>query len=124
MTSICDKKENFEKFADALIKIDKEVQKIEEKEIKSQEFYIIPKKEMEIYETKKSKNKIKTIYKKAEGKISNEYIFVYPPGIPYITPGEVIDKNVISKIEEFMKNGIEIRTTSNSFPEIEIIEND
>lgn len=124
MTSICDKKENFEKFADALIKIDKEVQKIEEKEIKSQEFYIIPKKEMEIYETKKSKDKIKTIYKKAEGKISNEYIFVYPPGIPYITPGEVIDKNVISKIEEFMKNGIEIRTTSNSFPEIEIIEND
>ncbi len=49
------------------------------------------------------------------------YIWVYPPGIPLITPGEVISKELIKKIEEFKNANIEIRTTFDKFPKIEVI---
>ena len=31
-----------------------------------------------------------------KGKISAEYIWAYPPGIPIIVPGETVDKQIIN----------------------------
>ena len=77
---------------------------------------------MNILEAVQSDNiKKKVNYKNAIGKVSKEYIWVYPPGIPLITPGEVIDKNIINKINEFIKAKIEIRTDSEEFPNIKVI---
>ena len=61
-------------------------------------------------------------YKEIEGKISKEYIWVYPPGIPLITQGEVINKEIIKKINEYQKANIEVRTTFDKFPKIEVLE--
>ena len=122
MTSICDKKKNFRKLAKALLEIDKNIKQIAKIERNLEETdQSIPEKNLEIYETIEKKNIKKIGYKEAEGKISNEYIFVYPPGIPFIVPGEIIGKKEIAKLENFLSNDIEIRTTSNSFPKIEII---
>ena len=82
---------------------------------------------MNIYDTaNKLAQEIKTSeeyinYKNAKNMVSKEYIWVYPPGIPLITPGEIIDDDIIRKIREFGKAGIEVRTTFNKFPKIEII---
>jgi len=47
--------------------------------------------------------KTKTLaLKDAEGEISGESIMVYPPGIPIVTPGEIITKEIIDYIE-FLK---------------------
>lgn len=122
MTSICDKKKSFRKLAKALLEIDKNIKQIVKRERNLEETeQSIPEKKLEIYETIKIKDVKKIGYKEAEGKISNEYIFVYPPGIPFIVPGEIIGKKEIAKLEDFLSNDIEIRTTSNSFPKIEII---
>ena len=122
MTSICDKKKNFRKLAKALLEIDKNIKQIAKIERNLEETdQSIPEKNLKIYETIEKKNIKKIGYKEAEGKISNEYIFVYPPGIPFIVPGEIIGKKEIAKLENFLSNDIEIRTTSNSFPKIEII---
>ena len=122
MTSICDKKKNFRKLAKALLEIDKNIKQIAKIERNLEETdQSIPEKNLEIYETIEKKNIKKIGYKEAEGKISNEYIFVYPPGIPFIVPGEIIGKKEIAKLENFLSNDIKIRTTSNSFPKIEII---
>ena len=72
-------------------------------------------------ETIKNTNSEFKTYKETEGRISKEYIWVYPPGIPLITPGEVISKELIKRIEEFRKANIEIRTTFSKFPKIEVI---
>ena len=37
---------------------------------------------------------------KAAGRVSAEYIMVYPPGIPFVVPGEVIDPTVLAQIAE------------------------
>ena len=121
MTSICDGKENFKRLLYALIDIDNKLEKKYKKKEKLDITLQLPKKELSILETIKNTNSEFKTYKETEGRISKEYIWVYPPGIPLITPGEVISKELIKRIEEFRKANIEIRTTFNKFPQIEII---
>lgn len=121
MTSICDSKENFERLQLALAEIDKEIFMKEEAK---QDYTIkIPKQAISINDAINSSKFEFINFKEAEGKISKEYLWVYPPGIPMITPGEVIDSLVIKKMENIMNSKIEIRTTYGNFPDIAIIEN-
>ena len=121
MTSICDGKENFKRLLYALIDIDNKLEKKYKKKEKLDITLQLPKKELSILETIKNTNSEFKTYKETEGRISKEYIWVYPPGIPLITPGEVISKELIKRIEEFRKANIEIRTTFNKFPKIEVM---
>lgn len=135
MTSICDSKENFKRLLDALKDIDNKLEKENKskEEIKEQEKKTnsnkenlniklqLPKKELSILKAIKNNNSEFKNYNELEGKISKEYIWVYPPGIPLITPGEVINKDIIRKIGEFEKVGIEVRTTFDKFPKVEVL---
>lgn len=121
MTSICDNKESFERLLNALKEIDLKLKKTIEDNSASYEIQL-PKKEMTINEALNSKKFMLENYKNLEGKISKEYIFAYPPGIPIITPGEVFDKNIINIIEKYMKANIELRSTFDKFPNIEIVD--
>ena len=122
MTSICDSKENFKRLIYALKDIDNKL-KTEEKQqkIENKIDIFLPQKEISILDAIKNSNSKLENYKEVEGKISKEYIWVYPPGIPLITPGEVINKDIIKKIEGFEKAGIEVRTTFDKFPKIEVL---
>jgi len=42
------------------------------------------------------------------GQVCGTYVSIYPPGIPIVIPGEVIDDKIISQIEEGMENGLNI----------------
>ncbi|MDR2828377.1 MAG: aminotransferase class I/II-fold pyridoxal phosphate-dependent enzyme [Acholeplasmatales bacterium] len=42
------------------------------------------------------------------GCISSEMIMIYPPGIPLIIPGEIVDSNVIKTINNYIKNDLKI----------------
>ena len=119
MTSICDSRENFERLLDALKKIDRSLE--QKGEVYNNYDIILPKKEISILEAIKNTNSEFKDYNELKGKISKEYIWVYPPGIPLITPGEVINNDLIRKIKEFEKAGIEVRTTFNKFPKLEVI---
>ena len=121
MTSICDNKESFQRLLNALKEIDLKFKKTVEDNSVSYEIQL-PKKEMTINEALNSQKFMLENYKNLEGKISKEYIFAYPPGIPIITPGEVFDKNIINIIEKYMKANIELRSTFDKFPNIEIVD--
>lgn len=45
----------------------------------------------------------------AEGRISGEFIYVYPPGIPIIAPGEVVSKDIIREIRKSIEKGLNIK---------------
>ena len=45
---------------------------------------------------------------KAVDKISGEYVYLYPPDIPLLVPGEVITKEFIAAFEEYKKAGFNI----------------
>ena len=41
----------------------------------------------------------------ADGRISAEFINLYPPGIPFLVPGEKFDKAIIAVIMKYLENG-------------------
>lgn len=121
MTSICDKQENFEKVLEALFDIDKT---IKSNKTEKQENLIelkIPKRKMTIQKAIEYEKTYLIDYKEAEGYISKEYMWVYPPGVPIITPGEIIDEHIISKLKHFEESKKEVRTDLEKFPKVAII---
>lgn len=52
----------------------------------------------------------------SEGNICAEYIWAYPPGIPLIVPGEIIDLELIDYITYSLNNGVNIQSTRGRLP--------
>jgi len=46
--------------------------------------------------------------KASTGHISQEYIYLYPPGIPLIAPGEVLTGNLLRTISQCQEQGLSI----------------
>lgn len=114
MTSVADTKENLEVLANALIEIDKSIFKAN-REILFTTISELP---------PVSKNILESIYCETEeveiscsiGKISAEYVWVYPPGIPIITPGEIITENTINVINTATECNLNLQKTSSDNP--------
>ena len=51
------------------------------------------------------------------GRISAEYAWAYPPGIPLLTPGEVIAQDVLDRFAQLESQSITVNTTSKQMPE-------
>lgn len=48
----------------------------------------------------------------AGGRISGDFVTLYPPGIPILTPGEVITEAIVRRIEGYLEDGLEIEGLS------------
>jgi arginine/lysine/ornithine decarboxylase len=45
----------------------------------------------------------------AKGKISEEFIYLYPPGIPILAPGEIITEEIIETVKRYQKAGLSVQ---------------
>ncbi|MCM1467352.1 MAG: hypothetical protein NC086_04330, partial [Alistipes sp.] len=43
------------------------------------------------------------------GRVAQEALYAYPPGIPLVYPGELLTKELVSQMEKSRKAGIEIK---------------
>lgn len=120
MTSICDTKENFERLLVALKQIDKKITNINNKKMNAT--FQLPERRLSISKATQDENLKWVDFKNSEGKIAKEYIWIYPPGIPMIVPGEIMNKETIKKLENITQSNIEVRTSSGRFPNLCIIE--
>lgn len=50
-----------------------------------------------------------TLLSDSIGKVCAEYIYLYPPGIPMIVPGEKISKELIEVLEQCQQMGLHIQ---------------
>ena len=129
MTSFMNREEDYDRLFSALQEIDTECQtKFNQKKIDKKEgiyedsisipginasgfisrVYVPNEKAMEIGEaTDLVKKAIPLI--QAAGKISGDYVYLYPPGIPLLVPGEVITEEMIENIHECIKMGLDIK---------------
>lgn len=104
IATIFDTGEAFGRLAHALQKIDKNL--IREKT--SYNFtYKRPKKVYEIYEANFMDKKEYSLTDSI-GKVSGEFIYAYPPGIPILAPGELISADVIDNIKSLLANNINV----------------
>lgn len=69
--------------------------------------YEIPEARLYPYELM-DKNKKRISLEKSEGEISAVSIVPYPPGVPVVMPGEVINKDIISMIKYYVENNVTV----------------
>ena len=58
----------------------------------------------------------------AVGRVSAEYIYSYPPGVPLIVPGEIFTENVISFAEDMQKLGAKVVANDKMLKTFRVIE--
>ncbi len=105
MTSVCDTEEGILRLTHALLEIDRKLGEAEEINPVSGVIRL-PK----IFTPAEAAGKQKrmTDLNQASGAVSGDYIYLYPPGIPLIVPGEKVTESVIDQIKMYEKNHMEI----------------
>lgn len=128
MTSVLDTEEGFERLIDALGEIDQEIEK-EMQESKTsmklprvdetcEELQKPPENECAIVPWKIEEMETKWLdFSEIQGKIAADYLYLYPPGIPLVVPGEVISEELLAYIALCEKNGLQVKgKVKNRFP--------
>lgn len=123
MTSVCDTDEGFSRLKNALFEIDNLLNKKQKSHFNNY-FSEVPERSFNSFQKNNYKPE-KIMFKNAQGRVSLEYIWAYPPGIPLIVPGEVISDKLINQINILIENNIQINSTKNYMPDyIYAAEND
>ncbi len=117
MTSICDNMDEILRLADNLVEIDNYIaEKIKDKSLLEQTNteILLEKTEqvMTIYEALLCK-KEKIDVCNAVGRVSAGYVYVYPPEIPIIVPGDLITNQMLKKIMEYKMSNLNIKGIDN-----------
>lgn len=104
ITTVCDEKSEILRLAESLKEIDKEFKGIDEKQ-ENRDFRVellANKSFCSIYQAKKSPMESINLSDSA-GYVSGEYLYLYPPGIPLLVPGEVISERLLEQIRALKK---------------------
>lgn len=110
LTSIMDTKEGFQRLAEALKEIDAGL--TEKKKIDA-ERYAISRAETAMPPGEALKRQgIKVELEKCKNRISQEFVYLYPPGIPILAPGESITEEVLEQICQYRRMGLAVQGLS------------
>lgn len=111
MTMLTDTEEGFSRLETALSEINRELEEgslcLEEKKMFASPVFVeleqamIPAKAAEA-ETES------VLFEKAIGRISAEAVYVYPPGCPFLMPGEKISEELLSLVHYYKDSGMEL----------------
>ena len=106
VTSVADQEEFYRRFLDALIEID---ETLEDNETlgSSKEDLGKRKSLMRICEAIEKKKKALPLME-SMGEISASYVYIYPPGIPLLTPGEKISERCVRILQFYLDEGLEV----------------
>lgn len=58
---------------------------------------------------------------KLEGRIAADYLYLYPPGIPIIVPGEIFDRELLEEIKKYQSCGLSVEGLTVSAAVLRII---
>ena len=122
MTSLMDTEEGFERLGTALLEIDGALRHCVESEQQKEKGESKEKERCETPEATESKvshpvrrtliceamdaDTERTALQDTVGKVSAEFVYLYPPGIPIITPGEVFTDVIVEKIVAYKAAGL------------------
>ncbi len=113
ITSIMDTHKGFQRLSDALIQIDQDIQNKVKLKNTDNTFTILE----EVFFLSKEANVYCSIaeienlelesisFTLSENRVSGEFVFLYPPGIPILVPGEIITAVIKERILAYRKRG-------------------
>lgn len=117
VNAICspyDTQEGFDRLEEALKEMDREYASGDRQEITMEQkdeirrLYLPREKRMKIYEAEESYKKTIPL-KEADAKVSAEFVYLYPPGIPFLVPGEVIPEGFGETVMKLRDGGYSIQ---------------
>lgn len=108
ITSVMDREEGFDRLTEALENIDLELWEAEKAPEDSWEQKKEAEQKMTVGDAMDSEMDVISL-KESAGRISGEFIYLYPPGIPMIVPGEVMNQEILEKIEQYHKMGLSVQ---------------
>ena len=114
LTSIADTDEGFARLIEALKEIDGSLKTDFEKKKESgkkKDVSDLASKNEIVYKISDAMEKTgkNVLLKEAENKVSREFLYLYPPGIPLLTPGERIGGELLNRILNFRQEGYSIQ---------------
>lgn len=107
MTSVCDGAEELNRFADAVLAIDKTVQNAGTPPTPA---FLLPE---QVYDAHELHGKTgETVpFADARGRVSLDYVWAYPPGIPLLVPGERVSDAFLQTVDALQNAGITPHST-------------
>lgn len=113
MTSVMDTLEGFERLLQALCELDREIARMGR--IKGQEvhrmnhraFFMGGRQLLKASEVENMEGEVLPITE-CVGRISKEYRYVYPPGVPVLVPGECISGDTVELLEYYEETGLNV----------------
>lgn len=119
ITTLMDTEEGLLRLKDAFLEIDRQLQKngkeaydcsqeIDGCERENGHITCIKKSVMTIHQAWNSEKEQIRIEESA-GRTSGEYIYVYPPGIPLIVPGEMISEEIVNTVLQYKREGLSVQ---------------
>lgn len=109
LTSLMDTEEGFDRLFAALMEMDARAKQKDAEEILTpNEIYQPREKRMEIARGLEAAKK-EILLSDAAGCISGEFIYLYPPGIPLVTPGEVITQELLHVIQTCKQRNMQVQ---------------
>ncbi|SFQ21790.1 Arginine/lysine/ornithine decarboxylase [Lachnospiraceae bacterium XBB1006] len=107
LSTFMDTREGIMRLLTALFSVDAKLQRTEEPKVFDTVIYRHSVKRFELYEVREAEMEILPV-KQAEGRISGEFCYLYPPGIPIVAPGEEIPPHFAETIEMMLKENMQV----------------
>lgn len=107
MTSICDTPEGFERLKNALLQIDGRMSEQDIHSTKSSMEILRLKQVMAPYRAAEQKSETVKLTKSCQ-RIAAGFISLFPPGIPLLVPGEIIEPEILSVIGKAIETGLKV----------------
>ena len=112
ITSVADTKEGLDRLVDALLEIDKELWvKGYMPKMKTEWPVRVnsrPEVEMTIFEGITQEKEFISM-ENSVGKIAGEFVYIYPPGIPIVAPGEMLLPSLVHTILDYQEIGLSVQ---------------
>ena len=128
MTSLMDTKEGLERLKTALLEIDEELwsrrdwSKEEAKERREAKESWEPADGKFLWEETAAMTILEAVsgpveqipFLEAAGRVSAEFVYLYPPGIPILVPGERITGKIVERVRAYQEKGLSVQGLSDS----------
>lgn len=109
MTSVMDTDEGFERLFSALQILENRNRRIESKKISQKTWHDIQPIIRQSTASAQEAAACQIPFSESIGRIAVDYLYLYPPGIPMIVPGEEITQEIVEVLEEQEEAGLEIK---------------
>lgn len=108
MTSVMDTDEGFARLAQALNEIDRRMESAAPKQTLSPREIYKPQERVLLPDEALDAGQECVPLAEAQGMVSGDYVYLYPPGIPILVPGERVDAHTISAIQTCIRLGLDV----------------